>query len=441
MKSVKWELTQRCNLRCKHCFVGKIEYEKDIGIEEARRMIDLMVKSEVQELVLSTKEPFAYQYICELLDYCAEKDLYMTLVTNGTLITDRVLKSMSVNKIKSFSVSMEGISAVSNDYIRGEGVYEKVMTAIEKIEKMSQGTKYTIPLVLQMSLTSMNYLEVPNMIDWLEDSPFMTVNIGDISLLGNAEDNRNIKLTEEQYDQASEILLQKYSGLENPSFNLNLKKSSPYDTIYNNMRYGLNMECVVPSCASYHGYYSLLPNGGTCSCVALNDSYFSHIENLRSDHNLLMGDTFETESRIENLGHYKEKGFCKTCKFRDQCELCLLLVYDSDKFAESVAKCEKVAHRIEMVIDRILENQIHFGINQHGFIYEHDGKTELKKISQTGAESILDITECAEPIKKLYSSTSYLLCQEVFGGESEVTRNIVEKMVYNDLLVIKREDL
>lgn len=63
MNSVKWELTQRCNLKCKHCFVGKIDYERDMEIDKAREMLKKMKASGVDEIVLSTKEPLAYPHI------------------------------------------------------------------------------------------------------------------------------------------------------------------------------------------------------------------------------------------------------------------------------------------------------------------------------------------------------------------------------------------
>lgn len=441
MNSVKWELTQRCNLQCKHCFVGKIEYEKDLGINEARKMIDVMVSSGIHEIVLSTKEPFAYSNICELLDYCAEQDLYLTIVTNGTLITERALKSIARSKIKSLSVSMEGITAESNDYIRGKGVYDKVISAISRINKLNESTKYAFPLVLQISLTSINYGEISKMIPWFEDSPFIAVNVGDIALLGNAVDNDNIKLTEEQYDIASEILLKQYSELENPSFNLNLKKSTPYDTLYNNMRYGLCMDCVIPSCASYHGYYSILPNGDTCSCVALNDVSFSHISNLKSGLNILRNGYIATESRIDNLGEYKKEGFCNECIYKDRCELCLLLVYDAEKLKQAVAKCKKAAAKIKKAIDKIVANELKMGINRHSFIYEHDGRVELKKVSPTGTSIGLDISDCVDIIKEIYQSLEYVLYEDVFVGDKEFNRSIIERLAYNDMLVIEREEV
>lgn len=440
MSSVKWELTQRCNLKCKHCFVGKIEYERDMGIDNAKKMLNIIKSSGVSEIVLSTKEPLAYPNICELLEYCADLNLYVTLVTNGTLITDRVLRCLSKCKVKNLSVSLEGISAETNDYVRGKGVFEKVIDAVDRVDELNYTTKYSFPLALQISLTSKNYSEIKEMIDWFEKSPFMAVNVGDISILGNATENRELKLTEEQYERAVDILLENYSKLDNVSFVLNLKKSTPYDTLYLNMKYGLCMECVVPSCAAYHGYYSLLPNGDTCSCVALTDDSFSSYENLKSDYNLLRDGKFENITRISDLGKYKESGFCNKCRYRKECELCLLIVYDDSRFKESTKKCYLAYERLEKTLDDILIGKRKFRLNPHVFIYEQEGKATLKKISQTGTVSELDITNSQVFIKQLFLKKEYVCIKSITEIEQDKSKGLIKELMYNDMLQIEKEE-
>ena len=439
MNSVRWELTQRCNLKCRHCFVGKIDYDHDVPIDKARDLLDKMKKLGVNELILSTKEPFAYPYICELLEYCAELDFFVTLVTNGTLISDQVLDSLSLCKVKALSVSLEGISAETNDYVRGEGVFEKVIDAVERINKLNNSTKYYFPLALQISLTSKNITEVGAMIDWFENSPFLTVNVGDIAILGNAEDNVELKLSEKEYDKAVKVLLENYSKLDSPSFILNLKKSTPLDTIYYNSAYGLAMECVVPSCAAYHGYYSVLPNGDTCSCVALIDDEVSSCGKFRSRYNLLRDGVFENSSRIDGLAGYKEDAVCKGCIYNNVCELCLLIVYDENKLEEARRKCKCAQKRINTILRELFLGNIKFRLNPHAFIYEQEGKLLICKISQTGTVKELNITACGEYIKELFLNNRFVSID--FFSKADIENKMIEELMYNDMLQIMKEDM
>ena len=81
------------------------------------------------------------------------------------------------------------------------------------------------------------------------------------------------------------------------------------------------------------------------------------------------------------------------------------------------------------------------GINRHSFIYEHDGRVELKKVSPTGTSIGLDISDCVDIIKEIYQSLEYVLYEDVFVGDKEFNRSIIERLAYNDMLVIEREEV
>lgn len=55
---LKWDLEDSCNLRCKHCIVGTTSYPPSISLEKAKKVIDKCHESGVDNIVLSTKEPF-----------------------------------------------------------------------------------------------------------------------------------------------------------------------------------------------------------------------------------------------------------------------------------------------------------------------------------------------------------------------------------------------
>lgn len=436
MKSIKWEITRRCNLQCKHCFVGKVEYEPDLELEEAKKIVDIVISSGARELQLTSKEPFAYKYINELLDYCAEKDIFLTIVTNGTMITEETIKHLAACKIKTISISLEGISAKSNDYIRGVGVFDRVMKSLELLHVLSNGSKYVVPIALQISLTAMNLEEIPDMIKWFSEKPFFAVNVGDISLVGNARDNMNIKLTEEQYDKAAKKLLDDYSKLHNPSFILTLKKATVFDTLYHNMCYGLAMEAYTPSCSAYHGYSAVLPNADICSCVALKDSHYEGVEGLSSTLNLLRDGHFENISRISGLGDYKKQGMCSKCRFKDDCEMCLLLIYDKAYFAEVLNKCKKAMEKLDYIMTHILMGNVYFKLNPHVNIWEEKGNVYLKKLSNMGSEHILDITEYKEQFLQLYDEKKFVTTKNMKHKVKDYEQ-LIDDLIYNDMLEIQ----
>ena len=78
---VKWEITSKCNLKCKHCFLANIKSE-DITIHEGKLIVDRLKKVDVTEVIFTSKEPFVYNNFMELLAYCRLQGINISIITN-----------------------------------------------------------------------------------------------------------------------------------------------------------------------------------------------------------------------------------------------------------------------------------------------------------------------------------------------------------------------
>ncbi|SNX55022.1 hypothetical protein [Thermoanaerobacterium sp. RBIITD] len=234
-----------------------------------------------------------------------------------------------------------GITPYSNDMIRGDGVFEKVMSAANELIKRTVNTKKTIPLALQISLTAINKDEIKDMHEFFSKSPFLSVNIGDITLVGNARDNQTIKVPENEYDSLIFDLLKDYSMSKNPKYNLHLKGLNIYETIYYNSILDISLDLVLPSCAAYHGYYSILLDSTLCKCVALKGIKDATKYDLYS-HNILETATFDPSLKENDTIKPIKLGFCNECRYTEKCNLCLLIDEDGELAFDQ--KC-KVAYQ------------------------------------------------------------------------------------------------
>jgi len=79
------ELTARCNLSCRYCFVRPDGPE--MTTDEICRMFDKLADAGVLTLMLTGGEVFVRDDILEILDYIGQKNfLMMSILSNGTLI-------------------------------------------------------------------------------------------------------------------------------------------------------------------------------------------------------------------------------------------------------------------------------------------------------------------------------------------------------------------
>ena len=236
---LKWEIEDKCNLNCKHCIVGSIDYSKSMALDTAMEVIDKCASSGIDTIALTTKEPFMYPHINELIEYSALHNMQIAILTNGTLINKKNMHTLQKysSNIKYLFFSLEGVSEYTNDYVRGEGVFRKVLEVANEINEINKKNDSFISMVLQMNLTSKNYSEVLGMVEKFNTFPFIQVRIGKLEIEGNAILHKELHLDNEDYKEAIRKLIYTYSQIDKPKYDLIFKSLSLYDTIYLNTVY------------------------------------------------------------------------------------------------------------------------------------------------------------------------------------------------------------
>ena len=85
---VVWNMTQRCNLKCAHCYAQAVtdKGQDPINTEKAKVLIDDLAASGAPVILFSGGEPTIRQDLPELASYATSKGMRAVISTNGTLI-------------------------------------------------------------------------------------------------------------------------------------------------------------------------------------------------------------------------------------------------------------------------------------------------------------------------------------------------------------------
>lgn len=143
------EVTDSCNLRCKHCFAGKLpRHETPLSLCELDRLFSSMATMGAFRLGLTGGEPLLRKDLFEIIDLAIGYGLSPCLTTNGLLLTERITKEFGKRELAWLNVSMEGATSESHDSIRGKGTYKKV---IEKLSILSANSKFSLAFTLMRS--------------------------------------------------------------------------------------------------------------------------------------------------------------------------------------------------------------------------------------------------------------------------------------------------
>lgn len=134
---VQLHLTDKCNLKCKHCYEGERQCIDEWRYDELSMMIkkldETFIKWNVEgEISLVGGEPLLYPHITKLLYDIRKTESIsrIAILTNGTIMTNDI-KSAILDTTPAVQISIDGINEEKHDYIRGKGNYKKAINSIK----------------------------------------------------------------------------------------------------------------------------------------------------------------------------------------------------------------------------------------------------------------------------------------------------------------------
>jgi radical SAM protein with 4Fe4S-binding SPASM domain len=138
LSSIILEITQQCNLRCKHCYIDAgVKKENELTLEEIKKLIDILTHMGVLNIMLSGGEPLLHPHLRDIIEYVRSKPLSVMVFTNGTLITEEIIQYFKEVGIAFVATSIDGATPETSDAFRGvKGSYEKTVRAIEMLKEV-----------------------------------------------------------------------------------------------------------------------------------------------------------------------------------------------------------------------------------------------------------------------------------------------------------------
>jgi len=160
---VFWNLTNRCNLSCKHCYSQsdpKSQAEEELTTAEALGLIDDLSGMGVPLILFTGGEPLMREDIWELADYASLNGIKTALSTNGTLITAGVARKIKESGIEYAGISLDGACAETHDRFRNSpGSFLRSIAAFAWCREAG------VRCGVRVTLTRENYDELESIID------------------------------------------------------------------------------------------------------------------------------------------------------------------------------------------------------------------------------------------------------------------------------------
>lgn len=126
LRYLELQITDRCNLRCKHCYIGASK-NKELSLTKLKAVLDEFEAMQGLRLLITGGEPLMHSHFAEFNEILRSYLFRKVLFTNGLLLDRKLLENLNVDEIQ---FSVDGLER-GHDALRGPGTFRKVMNGIE----------------------------------------------------------------------------------------------------------------------------------------------------------------------------------------------------------------------------------------------------------------------------------------------------------------------
>lgn len=198
-----WNLTNRCNLSCLHCYSkATLESEDALSTDEIFATLEDMADSGIRFIIFSGGEPLTRHDIFEIAARARELGIITYLSTNGLYVHRHNVEKI-VSAFDYIGVSIDG-SEATHDHFRGlKGSFKLSMDAIRLLLEHSNrvGIRFT--------LTTETLEDLPFIFELAEIHGIPKVYISHLVYSGRGLENRAMDLNPQQRYRAVEFILGK----------------------------------------------------------------------------------------------------------------------------------------------------------------------------------------------------------------------------------------
>jgi radical SAM protein len=170
-----WEVTQSCDLACKHCRAAAqpIPHPDELTHEEGRALIDQIADMHIPIFVFTGGDPLKRKDVFELIRYAAGKGVQVAVTPSATpLLTREQIFKMKEAGVVRLAISLDGSSPEIHDAFRGlPGAWARTIQAIEWANEAG------IPIQVHSTISRHNANDLDNLCNLFEKLAIVMWNV------------------------------------------------------------------------------------------------------------------------------------------------------------------------------------------------------------------------------------------------------------------------
>lgn len=236
--SVAFDITSKCNYRCRHCYNNSgdniFEDMTDAQLLDVARQI-----AEVQPMgvCLCGGEPLIRgDVVFEIIKIISASCGGVNIVSNGWLVTPEICRKLKESGTGVIQISLDGDTAFTHEITRMmPGAYEKALNAIRV------ATECGLQAIASFCPNKLNYKYFPDTAELVKSLGGTELRSMPLILMGRGCSMKELQLSPDEYLEFQQIVKNTEKYYENDSFHI--EWGDPIDHLYrmpNNSEIGFN---------------------------------------------------------------------------------------------------------------------------------------------------------------------------------------------------------
>jgi len=324
----QWHITNKCNLRCSHCYQDSYTDQIDLSLDELKKIADQIFVTMAKwnkkgDISITGGEPLIKKELFPLLEYLdASNDISrLDVLCNGILITDETAQKLKkIRKLNNVQISLDGATPEIHDQIRGAGTFEKALKGIRIL------VNHGIDVKIMFTLQHLNMGEIPGLIDLALREKISGLTIERMVPTGSGKDKKNSMLSPQELKETFQYISDRSDFEYRNGHNLRVLKYRPLWINIDPCRANTDAstaphEELGAICSIGYDGLCIMPDASVLACRRLPIS----IGNLKTDSIEKIWFESELLCQIRDKGNLKGK--CKSCEHIPRCSGCRSMAY------------------------------------------------------------------------------------------------------------------
>lgn len=321
--SVQWHITDKCNLKCKHCYGVSKNDELSIArieniISEISETLNIwnFAVPVIKSINFTGGEPLLYNHLFELIEYCNKEGFRIAILTNGTLINRSIASLIRKLSISYVQISIDDINE-RHDFIRGiKNSFNKSVGGAKLL--IDEG----VPVNLSCTISRLNVERIEELLNFALSIGVSTIRFPRLIPIGNGKQLYDYLLNSNELKNAYSKLI----NLQSAYFDsINILLDDPLFALFesdlnHNFSSSKNSFCIGGCSIGYSGI-CIMPDGTVYPCrklpVPIGNIAKNNFRDIWNNSNVL--------NDIRDKVNFHGK--CGNCSLSLNCKGCRALAY------------------------------------------------------------------------------------------------------------------